>query len=117
MLIDFHLSFGAMLFWLLVGHCYFDYAGQGDFLAVIKNHNTEVGKGLWVWGLPSHAMLHAASVALFTGYISLGLAEAVIHALVDRLKCNTKISYHADQWAHVMCKVVWAAIAVFLWRH
>jgi hypothetical protein len=116
MLIDFHLSFGAMLFWLLVGHVYFDYAGQGDFLALIKNHNTEPGKNLWHWGLPSHALLHAGSVALFTGSIGLGLTEAVIHALVDRLKCNNKISYNLDQVVHLLCKVVWAAIAVFLWR-
>jgi hypothetical protein len=116
MLVAFHLSFGAMLFWLMVGHVLADYPLQGDFLAVAKNHNTPVGKLFWPYALSAHALIHAAFVALFTGSIALGLAEALIHAATDRLKCNEKISLLADQLVHIACKIVWAVIAVYLWR-
>jgi hypothetical protein len=103
-----------MLFWLLVAHCFADYAGQGDFLANAKNRNTAVGKQFWVWGLPSHALIHAGFVTAITGSYMLGLIEFLAHGVIDSLKCDNKISYHQDQFLHVMCKVIYVA-SIAIW--
>jgi hypothetical protein len=51
-------------------------------------------------------------VAIVTGLWWLGLAETVIHAATDHLKCEKRIGINIDQAVHVVCKVLWAAIAV-----
>jgi hypothetical protein len=108
-----HLGFGALLFWMAVAHCYFDFPGQGDFLSMLKNHTHKVGERYWLYGLVSHGLIHAGAVAFLTGHISLGLAELVVHAVIDRLKCAGKLTFHMDQWLHFLSKLVWAFIAVF----
>jgi hypothetical protein len=113
--IDLHLSFGAMLFWLVVGHFVADYPLQGDFLATAKDRNTAVGALFWRHALTAHAMIHAAFVALFTGSIVLALFEAVIHALTDHRKCQKKITLNGDQGVHLFCKLVWAFFAGVVW--
>lgn len=101
-----------MLFAMLVGHCLADYPLQGDFLAQGKNRNTSIGKIFWPHALFAHSMIHAGFVAAITGSVLLGVAEAVIHAITDWLKCENRISLNTDQSIHVVCKVIWAAIAV-----
>lgn len=109
-------DFGTILFYLIVGHALADYPLQGDFLATAKNRNTTFGmQGLWVHALFSHSMIHAGFVALITGQVWIGLLEAVAHALTDFLKCEGRLSFHTDQAAHIACKFVWAALAVYLW--
>ncbi|WP_205822065.1 DUF3307 domain-containing protein [Burkholderia sp. Ac-20349] len=110
-MIQLHLTFFPLLFWLVVGHVIADYPWQGDFLATAKDRNTPIGKLFWPHALGAHAMIHAGFVALFTGSVALGLAEAVIHALTDFLKCEKRISLNTDQAIHFACKVLWAAIA------
>jgi hypothetical protein len=112
--ITFHLSFSALFFWLLWGHVIADYPLQGDFLAVAKNHNTAVGKTFWPWALSAHALIHAGFVALFTGHVSLGIAEALLHAFIDRLKCDEKVSLNTDQMLHIWCKFLWAILTVYV---
>jgi hypothetical protein len=109
-----HLGFGAMVFWLLWGHCLSDFALQGDFLAMLKNHKHKVGEQYWAYGLFSHGMVHAGFVALFTGQIGLGLAEFVAHIAIDRAKCSGRLSFHVDQWLHYACKLLWAVLAVYV---
>lgn len=106
-------TFAALLFWLLVGHVVADYPMQGDFLATAKDRNSPLGKLFWPHALSAHSLIHAGFVAFFTGSILLGLAEAVIHALTDFLKCEKRISLNADQAIHFACKVVWAGITVW----
>jgi hypothetical protein len=100
-----------MLFFLIVGHALADYPLQGDFLAQAKNRNTPVGKIFWPHALGAHAMIHAGFVTLITGSVLLGIAEAVVHAVTDWLKCENKISLNTDQAVHIACKVIWAALA------
>lgn len=97
---------------LLAGHALADYPLQGDFLATAKNRNTEVGKVFWPHALFAHALIHGGFVVCLTGQFALGLCEAAIHAVTDWLKCEGKISLNTDQAVHVLCKLLWAAIAV-----
>ncbi|WP_454056869.1 DUF3307 domain-containing protein [Cupriavidus sp. Marseille-Q8015] len=111
-MIDPH-AFFPLLFWLLVGHVLADYPLQGDFLATAKDHTTPLGKVFWPHALGAHSMIHAGFVAFFTGSVVLGLAEAVIHAATDRLKCAKRISLNVDQGIHFVCKLVWATVTVW----
>lgn len=110
MIAFFHTNFAVTMWWLLVGHAVADFALQNDFMAVAKNHNTPVGKLFWPYALGSHALIHGAFVVLVTGYVWMGVAEAICHALIDRVKCNEKIDLHTDQFFHFICKFVWALI-------
>lgn len=106
------IDFAHTLFFLLVGHALADYPLQGDFLAQAKNRNTPIGKVFWPHALSAHAMIHAGFVAVITGSPLLGLAEAVVHAFTDWLKCEGKITLNVDQAIHVACKVLWAVLIV-----
>jgi hypothetical protein len=105
------VAFLTILFWLVVGHSLADYPLQGDFLANGKNRNTPLGKIFWPHALFAHSMVHAGFVALFTGSIVLGVAEAIVHAVTDFLKCDNRIGLRTDQAIHFACKVLWSAIA------
>jgi hypothetical protein len=97
----------------LVGaHCFFDYAGQGDFMSKAKNRTAPTPTVPWQTVLASHAAIHGAAVALITGIWWLFIAEAVIHFATDDLKCRGKISFNTDQAIHLACKGLWLAIAV-----
>lgn len=103
-------GFFAVLFTLLFAHALADYPLQGDFLAMAKNRNTEVGKVFWKHALFAHSMIHGGFVFLVTGVLWMGVAEAAIHALTDWLKCEGKISLNTDQYIHFSCKVTWALV-------
>ncbi|WP_250519488.1 DUF3307 domain-containing protein [Caballeronia sp. NCTM1] len=106
-----HASFVVAFFWLMVGHSLADYPLQGDFLAQGKNRHTPVGAIFWPHAIFAHSMIHAGFVALVTGSIWLGLAEAVIHAITDLLKCDNWIGLRFDQTIHIVSKFAWAVIA------
>jgi hypothetical protein len=110
-MIHLHLTFAQMCFWMIVLHMVADYPLQGDFLATAKDRNTPLGKLFWPHALGAHSLIHAGFVALVTGSIVLGLAEAVIHAVTDFCKCEKRISLNVDQAIHFACKFLWAAIA------
>lgn len=112
MIMQFTLA--QMIFVLLGAHCFFDYAGQGDFMSQAKNPTTAMGKSLWWWVLPSHGLIHGGVVFLITGNLAFGIAETVIHTITDYLKCRNWISYSMDQTIHVVCKIAWA-LAVVPW--
>lgn len=98
------------LFLLMIGHALADYALQNDFMAMAKNHTTDLGKVYWKWVLPSHGLIHAGFVYMFTQSLVLGLAEFVVHTVTDYLKCDGKISFNMDQLIHVGCKVLWIVL-------
>lgn len=102
---------GLMLIALIGAHCFFDYAGQGDFMAKAKNRVQPI-PGVPFWQpLTAHAAVHGAAVALITGIWWLFLAEAAIHWLTDDAKCRGRISYNVDQLIHIACKVLWLGAA------
>ena len=96
-----------MLFKLLGAHALADYPLQGDFLAKAKNRKAPIPGVPWYQALGAHAIIHGAAVAIITGKPALGVAEAVVHAITDDLKCRGKLSYNQDQAIHVACKVIW----------
>jgi hypothetical protein len=105
----------GILFWLLVGHALADYPLQGDWLSKAKNPTFDLVPGATIWPLALlfHALIHAGAVALVTGSMALAICELVAHAAIDYWKCRGGLTYNADQVAHVLCKVVWAAMATW----
>lgn len=104
-------------FLLAAAHFAFDYAWQGDTVAVNKNPNanTPLQKFVpWYYWLVSHAFMHGAAVALITNSGLLGLAETVAHFLIDLGKCQNKYSIHVDQALHIVCKVTWLLVWILV---
>lgn len=118
-------SFVQLLFWLIVFHFLADFPLQGDFLSKLKNRNDPINDNetqplgsanVWPWGLWGHGFIHGGFVFYATGNIWLGVCEIVAHAYIDWQKCEKRISFHQDQWAHIGFKVFWALITVSLAR-
>jgi len=114
----------ALLGALFIGHAYADYAFQTEFMARAKNRHNPITFGdvptdappgtLWMFVLSAHSAIHAGLVWILTGCGWLGLAEFILHWLIDWLRMEGKISFRADQFAHLGCKLAYvAAIAFF----
>jgi hypothetical protein len=97
---------------LLLGHAVCDFPLQGDFLARGKNHEAPIPGVPWWICLAAHALIHGGAVALVTGSLPLGGAEFVVHMAVDYGKCAGWFDFKTDQLLHVICKAVWAMLAV-----
>lgn len=104
------MTFLMVLFLLIAAHAAFDYAWQGDTVALNKNPNAHTPLQFhvpWYYWMASHALMHGAAVALITNSAVLGIAEAVAHFFIDWGKCTNKYSIHGDQALHGLCKLVW----------
>lgn len=99
------------LFALIGAHALCDYPLQGDFLAKAKNRQSPIAGVPWYHGLGAHALIHGAAVAAVTRSPALGIAETVVHAVTDDLKCAGRIGYNTDQAIHVACKLLWIALS------
>ena len=66
----------------------------------------------WRWWLSAHAGVHAFFVVLITGIPLLGLGEWLLHALIDLGKCRRRYNLAVDQGLHLLCKLLWAGLAV-----
>jgi len=112
----------TLLFWLLVGHAVMDFSLQTDTMAKGKNRNRPVDPSVippgqkfqptWGYWLTSHALHHGGAVALVTGRIDLGIAEAVAHWGIDFGKCESWYGIHVDQGLHIACKLAWLWVAL-----
>lgn len=96
---------------MIAAHAVADYPLQGDFLARAKNRTAPISDVPWYQALGAHAVIHGAAVGIITRSAWLGIAETVVHALTDDLKCRGRLSYNQDQAIHVACKVLWASLA------
>jgi hypothetical protein len=103
-----------LLLAMLVAHALCDYPLQGDFLSKAKNRFAPIPGVPWYQALGAHAVIHGGAVMLITGSPILGLCEAAAHGLIDDYKCEGRISFNGDQAFHIVCKVVWALLAVTL---
>lgn len=101
-----------MLIALIGAHCFFDYAGQGDFMAKAKNPTAQIPGVPWRWVMDAHASIHGAAVAIITGLWWLAPAEYAAHWLTDAAKCHGKITFAQDQWIHIACKLAWTLAAL-----
>lgn len=104
------LPFLNLLALLCMGHFLGDFGLQGDRMAQEKCPGCS-GSVSWRWWLSGHGATHGLLVALITGIPLLGLAEWGLHTLIDLGKCRQRYSLGADQSLHLLCKVVWAALA------
>jgi hypothetical protein len=102
-----------MLVALIGAHFFFDYAGQGDFMAKAKNCASPIPGVPAAVVLWSHGAIHGAAAALITGLWPVFLAETVLHSVFDDAKCRGLITYKLDQALHVGCKFAWFGIAFF----
>ncbi len=87
------------------------YPLQGDFLSKAKNRANPLPGVPWYQALSAHAIIHGAAVGYITKSPALGVAEMIVHAITDDLKCNGKLSFNQDQAIHLACKALWAAVA------
>jgi len=102
---------GLNLFLMLsMGHCLGDFGLQSDRMAVEKCPGHDVTLP-WYWWLGSHAGIHGFLVGAITGIPLLGLAEWIIHAMIDLGKCRGLYRLAADQALHLSCKLVWTLAA------
>jgi hypothetical protein len=53
-------------------------------------------------------------VLIITGSPYLALAEFTVHGTTDWMKCEGKIGMLIDQTVHYGCKIVWAAVAIWV---
>lgn len=109
----------TILFLLLSGHAVADFALQTEWVAVNKNRNIRLKYPLeeraklqviWPYLLTSHALRHGLMVFLVTQKLVLGIAETIVHWIVDYLKCEGWYGFHTDQIIHICTKVVWATL-------
>jgi hypothetical protein len=106
------------LFWgMVVGHAVADYPLQNETMATEKDrHSTTPLQAAvpWYYWLTAHALIHGGAVSLVTGSIWFGLAEMIVHWLLDFGKCEGWTNIHQDQALHIGCKGVWAALAPYV---
>jgi hypothetical protein len=106
-----------LLLLLFAGHALCDFPWQNDFLSRSKNPRStlefrrDFGEHGWILVMFAHALIHAGMVAWLTGSVVLGLAEFLIHAVVDYWRCFNRLTFTQDQAIHYACKVAWWAIA------
>ena len=99
---------------LVAAHALCDYPLQGDFLAKAKNRSAPVAGVPWWQALGAHAAIHGGAVGAVTGVWWLGLFEAVSHFIIDDLKCRGVMGFNSDQFSHILCKIAWVAVVVFV---
>ena len=103
------------LFLFLVGHAVCDFVLQGEVMGTSKSRRKfvagERGPSFpqWYYWLAAHALTHGGAVFLIAGSWPLGVVETVVHALIDHLKCEERLSVHQDQALHLVCKVAYLA--------
>jgi hypothetical protein len=105
------MTSGQKLLAMIAAHAIADYPLQGDFLAKAKNRRAPLPGVPWYQALSAHAAIHGAAVGAITGSAALGVAEAVVHAVTDDMKCNGRLTYNQDQAIHIASKVLWAILA------
>lgn len=108
---------GAMLAGLLVAHFLCDYPLQGPFLSAAKSRRNPVPGFPWYQAMTAHSAIHAGAVWLLTGLWWLGVAEFVLHFIIDDAKISGffgegERAANYDQAAHVFCKWVWVVLAI-----
>lgn len=111
------MGFFVTLWWLVVGHALADFVLQTDTMAKGKNRHNHTTpppgarmQPTWFYWLTSHALIHGGMVALVTGHVWLGVAEAICHWCCDFGKCENWYGIHEDQSFHLFCKLLWAIV-------
>ncbi|WP_411868664.1 DUF3307 domain-containing protein [Vulcanococcus limneticus] len=107
------VSAPELLAMLAMGHCVGDFGLQSDRMATEKCPGKGVTLG-WGWWLVAHAGIHGFLVGWITGLPLLGVAEWLVHSLIDIGKCRHLYRLPMDQALHLLCKVVWVGVWIQL---
>ncbi|MCS4088632.1 DUF3307 domain-containing protein [Rhizobium sp. BK176] len=100
-----------VVFLLLAGHFFGDYAFQSAFIACGKNRKKPLEGTSWFHPMLAHCYIHGTFVYFFTGgCLTLALLEIVCHFAIDDAKCNGRFGEHVDQALHIGCKLLWALL-------
>ena len=102
-----------LLFKFLIGHALADFVLQGDTMALFKSRHHTSAEGLenissfpaWYYWMTAHTLIHGGIVFFITGSWILGLAEVILHWVIDYSKCEGWINFHQDQALHLTCKI------------
>ena len=97
----------------MLAHFVCDFTLQSDRMALEKVPGKDLTLN-WRWWLGSHAATHGLAVALITGIPLLGLAEVLLHAMIDLAKPRFRFSLALDQLLHLVCKLVLATPVVLV---
>ncbi len=102
------------LFLLLGGHCIADFVLQPEAMGRGKSRHNRASDSPyfppWPYWLTAHAFTHATAVMLVTQNLAFGVAELILHWLIDLAKCENKINLHTDQALHVACKLAYVGV-------
>jgi len=90
-----------LFFKLLVGHALADFALQPEAMAKGKNRQS-IG---WPYWLLSHSLIAGGIVYYITQNIWLGIAETILHCVIDFMKCENVTNPHIDQLLHLVCRL------------
>ncbi|MFQ6537736.1 DUF3307 domain-containing protein [Aphanothece stagnina] len=105
---------GLNLFLMLcMGHFVADFGLQSDRMATEKCPGRDVVLG-WPWWLVSHAAIHGFFVAWITGIPLVGVAEWLVHILIDYAKCRHLFRISVDQALHILFKLIWTLVILSL---
>lgn len=106
-----------LFFYLVCAHFLFDFILQSETVAINKNRNsrTELQKEVpWTMWMFAHACVHGGAVAWITNNVWLGFAEVFFHFVIDFYKCEKKYDISMDQMLHLLCKIAWAGITMWM---
>lgn len=109
----------SILLLMLAGHFVGDFVLQPAPMSSGKNRNKsreqfDDGFPQWYYWLTAHASTHGLIVYLITGSIFLLIAEFISHWLIDFVKCDKSINLHQDQFLHILSKVTYALVILFM---
>ena len=108
-----------LFFKLMIGHAFSDFVFQSDWMAKHKNPNCKIDERLsgrqsiqiiWPYVLTAHALVNGGIVYIITDNLNFGFFEFVIHWMLDFGKCKNWYGVHADQSAHILCKLLWSVL-------
>ena len=94
-----------------LAHFVCDFGLQTDRMACEKTAGADLTLN-WRWWLTAHSATHGLAVAVLTGVPLLGLAETLLHAIIDWSKGRMHFSLALDQGFHLACKVLWVCLIV-----
>jgi hypothetical protein len=101
------------LFLFVVAHAVCDFVLQGEVMGSSKSRRSGAASGRgpdfppWYYWLGAHALTHGGAAFLVSGSWPLGVAETLLHAAIDHMKCEERISFHQDQALHLLCKLAY----------
>lgn len=108
---EFIVLLGVLVFFHFVA----DYTGlQGDFMARAKNCRDPIPGIPYQWPLTAHSFIHASLVFVATGIWWFFVVEFLGHWYIDHQKCKGEITFTDDQHAHLVMKVIYAALAIWI---